>query len=226
MDRNEAGKTIYIAKYIASGIIPPGTESEALVAKEWDTLAEELKEEYRQTGEAFYNKLVQPFEGRIIKVENLKIEQVMTAEQLRYCVQMTNKHLEYRHTEEFLPLILEQAFRNLQNKEQNSLLKLKRFQDDILTFLRAIALVADSVGNAATHKEKSARMRGLIAQIESAIQKVRNGYEDLLTRYWYDKPDLFRSDYPVLQYIQKSRQLEEELKALKEGRTPEFTDGF
>jgi hypothetical protein len=226
MDRNEGGKTIYIAKYIASGIVPSGADTEALIAQEWDTLCEELKEEYRQTAETFYNKLVEPFEGRIVKVENQKIEQVMTAEQLRYCVQMTNKHLEYRHTEEFLPLILEQAFRNLQNKEQNSLLKLKRFQDDILTFLRAIALVADSVGNAATHREKNSRMRGLIGQIESAIQKVRDGYEDLLTRYWYDKPDLFRSDYPVLQYIQKSRQLEEELKALKEGKTPDSYDSF
>ncbi|MBL1176935.1 hypothetical protein [Pantanalinema sp. GBBB05] len=86
-------------------------------------------------------------------------------------------------------------------------------RSDTLTYLRAISLMIDSAGNAGTHREKDATLRAVIRLTESAIAKLR----DSLKRFgsnWHN-PDIFASDYPVMDYIKRIRELESENKALK-----------
>lgn len=87
----------------------------------------------------------------------------------------------------------------------------KAFRDDMLTWLRAMSINVDMVGNAGTHQEKAARLRGLSEVIESVIHKIQNwkvefGYK------WYDRDDIFKSDYPVREFVQRIHELERELK--------------
>lgn len=90
----------------------------------------------------------------------------------------------------------------------------KSIQDEMTTWLGALRIVAEMVGNGGTHAEKNARLRGLTEVIESALSKmqekrVQAGYD------WYDWSDVFKGDYPVREYIQSIHKLEDEIKQLK-----------
>ena len=216
MDRNTAGKTIHDARYMASGLIPPSDDPGDFASNVWDVLSEEVKEGYRVAGVALAEKLFEELNGGVFRVDDGKIRTIMSTEELAEIFKAAGKHTHYAYPEnEHLLDVVERAIYILERDKDNQVLKLKRFQDDILTYLRAVALVADTVGNAGTHKEKDARLRGLISQIESAIQRIRDGYEYLLTSCHGGTPDLFRSDFPIQQYIKKCRELESEIKFLK-----------
>lgn len=96
----------------------------------------------------------------------------------------------------------------------NSVSGQKNFQNDMVTHLKAISLVVDMIGNASTHAEKGARLRGLSELIETTIRKLQEkrvefGYS------WYGWDDVFASDYPVRHYIDQIRQLEREKQELQ-----------
>lgn len=235
MDRNTGGKIIHNTRYITSGLIPNDVDPNAFASGVWDAIGGETREFYRLAFDAVHEKLMSEWDGNIIKTEILqtdggtayrKTEPIMTDEELETIIEVLNEHSQYYNPKnERLVNVVKSAVYRLEQKEKNQVLKFKAFQDDILTYLRAIALVADTVGNADTHKEKNARMRGLLAQIESAIQVVRDGAEYLLTGYYTGMPDLFRSNYPVQQYINRCRELENEIKFLK-GDSSSTDDGI
>lgn len=215
MDREIGGKLIHAA-WVDSKIIPDGISTGDI----WDTLTEEAKERYRVAADAFSSEFLKNLEGRVIKIIDGQITQVMTNEQLNITRRKLAKHTKLWNADrEYFPDLVRSAVESLEHKEQKQIQRLKRFQDDSLTYLRALSLIATSVGNAGTHSEKNARLRGMISLIESAIQSVRDGYEDLLTREWAANPDLFRSDYPVRSYIEKINQLQDEIKSLKTNTT-------
>jgi len=91
----------------------------------------------------------------------------------------------------------------------------KRLVDDMLIYLRALVIITEMVGNAGTHAEKAARLRGLVEALESSIERVQKEQFSIVERWWHSTPDLFRSDYPVREYRQRIYQLEEELNRFK-----------
>lgn len=92
--------------------------------------------------------------------------------------------------------------------------QLDSFQEDVRVLLRAIALQVETFCNAGTHREKNVLASGIIRLIETALQRVadsRNKLED----YWWERPDVFRADYPVRRYQQRIKELEEKLKGFE-----------
>lgn len=97
----------------------------------------------------------------------------------------------------------------------NALATTKSFRDDMLTWLRAMSLVGEMAGNAGTHAEKNARLRGMVELIESAIQKIQNQRMEFNYRWW-NHEDIFKSDYPVRQFVDRIHELERENESLKQ----------
>lgn len=114
---------------------------------------------------------------------------------------------------------LRSILRDYEERAARATQLLADMRSDTLTYLRAISLMIDSAGNAGTHREKDATLRAVIRLMESAIAKLR----DSLKRFgsnWHN-PDIFASDYPVMDYIKRIRELEAENKQLKgEADTP------
>jgi len=105
--------------------------------------------------------------------------------------------------------------REYEDKAVRALSDVKQVRDDMLTFFRALALVLNMTGNAGTHAEKAARLRGAIELLESAIEKLRTqNFEDLFSVYRW--PDLFRSDWPTRRLMEKIYDLEARNKELEE----------
>jgi len=109
-----------------------------------------------------------------------------------------------------LDLQINEVIRHYQDIATDSLAGSKSFRDDMLTYMRALAMITEMAANAATHAEKNARLRGMIELIESTIQKLRDMEFNFQSCHWR-KPDVFRSDYPVLQYIRRIHELEHQI---------------
>lgn len=93
------------------------------------------------------------------------------------------------------------------------------FRQDVLTYFRALVLLVESVANAFTHAEKAARLRGLVELLETAIDRVRKERLDFaFTRF--GGPDLWRSDFPVREFVRRIRELEEKLAAAEGAKGP------
>lgn len=107
----------------------------------------------------------------------------------------------------------------LRSRYKKQLEEFQSFQSDVICYLRALALTVESTANGGTHAEKDARFRGVIALLETSIDRVRKSHSDFVSSHYWNQPDLFRSDYPVRPLLDKLRQQEAEIKALK-GESP------
>lgn len=89
------------------------------------------------------------------------------------------------------------------HKAVESLGQAKAFRDDVLIWLRAMSICVTMVGNAHTHKEKAARLRGLVEVIEGRCAKLREMSFDIAFASGGRWPfeDVFASDYPSRYYI-------------------------
>lgn len=116
-----------------------------------------------------------------------------------------------------LPERVEYIIRRYRDLATNELAGIKAVRDDMLVWLRAMAMIVDMAGNAATHQEKNARLRGIVELIETTLQKLSEQEFNFQSSYWH-MPDLFRSDYPTLEYVRRIRELESELKEARIGR--------
>lgn len=92
----------------------------------------------------------------------------------------------------------------------------KNSRDNTITWLRAMGLVVDMAGNAGTHQEKNARLRGVAEAVESAITHLQNVRVDFYNSYWRDHEDIFKTDYPVREYIHRIHELEDQVKQLQQ----------
>lgn len=90
----------------------------------------------------------------------------------------------------------------------------KHFRDEMLTFVKAWAMIVDMAANASTHTEKNARLRGMLELLESAARKLYDLKFGVDTS-WFRHEDVFASDYPTLHYVRRIHELEDELKRLK-----------
>lgn len=86
------------------------------------------------------------------------------------------------------------------------------FREDLITHLRALVIVGEGALSAGTHREKDARLRGLISVVDAGIDRLRE-YRFKSERSWH-WPDVFRSDYPVRRYIDRIRELEQQVEQL------------
>lgn len=106
------------------------------------------------------------------------------------------------------------------DEHKSALARYKRLVDDLTTYLRACVLVAEGVGKGGTHHIKEIRLESLIEQIETVIQKLRDEQSHSADRWWRSAPDLFRNEYPVLEYIHRARRAEEEAQQLRDKYEP------
>lgn len=104
--------------------------------------------------------------------------------------------------------------REYEDKTTKAYSDVKHVRDDMLTFFRALALVLNMTGEAATHAEKNARLRGAIELLETAIEKLRHqNLESLFDIYRW--PDLFRSEWPTRRLMERIRDLERQVKDMQ-----------
>lgn len=108
-----------------------------------------------------------------------------------------------------------------ERQAENAIASGKAIVEDMCVYLRSFAMILDMVGNASTHREKDARLRGCVEMVESAIQALRNEKERVTDLNWYGHPDIFRSDYPVREHKRRIYELENEVKRLKKQYEPE-----
>lgn len=102
------------------------------------------------------------------------------------------------------------------NSAERALQDAKDFRDEVLTYFAGLRIVADSITSASTHSEKNARMRGLIEVLESSSEKLRKLHFELtLGPPW---PDVFHSDYPTRQFVERIRELEGKVKVYESER--------
>lgn len=87
----------------------------------------------------------------------------------------------------------------------------KSLLDDCTVYFRSVVMLAESVGMAETHAEKSARLRGLVQLLESAIVKLRNSQGDELMHNW-QYFDFNISDYPYRAVLRNLQQENQEMK--------------
>lgn len=105
---------------------------------------------------------------------------------------------------------------NYQHSAERALLDAAAFRDHAVTWIAALRIVADSVAKASTHREKDARLRGLIEVMESASEKLcLMRFEFTTSSTW---PDVFRSDFPTRHFVERIRQLEAQVKTYEAER--------
>jgi len=110
--------------------------------------------------------------------------------------------------------LVKSILREYEDKTTKAYSDVKHFRDDMLTYFRAMALILTMTGEAATHAEKNARLRGAIELIESAVEKLRHEHlENLFSIYRW--PDLFRSDWPTRRLMERIHDLEQQVKELR-----------
>jgi len=97
----------------------------------------------------------------------------------------------------------------------NAVKDMKSMLDNVIAHLRAMEIVAESVSDAGTHKEKDARLRGMIDVIGRAIQRATEFSYDFGHRHWPTYRDLFKSDFPTRELMQELHNKDAEIKRLQ-----------
>lgn len=115
------------------------------------------------------------------------------------------------------------VLRTYEDKAVSALRDTKRFRDDMHSYFRALVIVLEMTGQASTHAEKGARLRGAIELLEQMIERLRrNDLETVFSHsHWRDA---FASDWPTRRLMDRVHELEAEVKELKEPLAPQ-TDG-
>lgn len=104
--------------------------------------------------------------------------------------------------------------RGYSEKTASAISESKQIVDDVVTYFRAVTIIAESIGNASTHAEKGARLRGLIEMLESAITSLRKVEFGISSRN-YGYIDLFRSNFPMAHYLEQIHTLQYEKEELQ-----------
>ena len=111
---------------------------------------------------------------------------------------------------------LKQVITHYQNGATRTVANVDQFRQDLLIQFRAFGLVVDMAGNASTHSEKNARLRGLAEMIATSVQQLREFKLDNFEVSLWSFPDLFRTDFPTRSYVQRIHTLEDEITTLRQ----------
>jgi hypothetical protein len=104
--------------------------------------------------------------------------------------------------------------RHYEDKATSAISNTKQFRDDMLTYFRALIIVLDMTGNASTHAEKAARLRGAIELLERMVEQLRRRDLEIMFSHFQWR-DAFASDWPTRRMQERINDLESELAALK-----------
>lgn len=134
-------------------------------------------------------------------------------QQLEAIKKLVNQHEDQlgRYYAMDLPTATQKMLELYEHTSTDALAGVKAFRDDAVSWLRALSMVAEMVGNGGTHAEKAARLRGMVEMIETIIGKLRDQQFDFNSQY-YRWPDLFHSDYPVRRYMERAHDAERQAK--------------
>lgn len=105
--------------------------------------------------------------------------------------------------------------RHYEDKATDALSNTKQFRDDMLTYFRALIIVLDMTGNASTHAEKGARLRGAIELLEHMVGQLRRKDLEIMFSHFQWR-DAFASDWPTRRLTDRIHELEAEISALKQ----------
>lgn len=97
----------------------------------------------------------------------------------------------------------------------NAVREMKSLLENLISHLRGMEIVVDMVGNASTHTEKNARLRGLGEVIQTAIRRATEFSYDFSWKHWGNYNDLFKSDFPMRDVMRKLNEKDAEIKRLK-----------
>jgi hypothetical protein len=101
-----------------------------------------------------------------------------------------------------------------EEKATSALSNTKQFRDDMLTYFRALIIVLDMTGNASTHAEKGARLRGAIELLEHMVARLRRKDLEIMFSHFQWR-DAFASDWPTRRLTDRIHELEAENATLK-----------
>lgn len=119
-----------------------------------------------------------------------------------------DRNRSYRGTDDILK-VLDSVLEHKHSKVVDTINSARLFQEDVLSFLRAFSLILETIGDGHTHREKEARLRGLICLVETAAKRLRERQmSDLEGLSYRMLDDVFRSDFPVRHYVDKARESE------------------
>ncbi len=123
----------------------------------------------------------------------------------------------FHHSAELVSELVHRVLEHKREMVTSTVARSREFQQDVLTFLRAFELMLETVAGASTHGEKAARLRGLMELVGTAARKVREKQFSETQMWSYAlSDDVFRSDYPVRHFIDKSREAERKVKILED----------
>ena len=141
-----------------------------------------------------------------------KIEAIVDAE---------SQEMNHWYATKDLPARVADVIRHHKDMAVNQMTGAQSFRDDVVVWLRALAMNLEMTGNAGTHAEKAARLRGALELIESLIGKLHQLRFDFQWSHWQTQ-DLFKSDYPTRHYLERIHELERELKQSQEAQEGKF----
>lgn len=129
-------------------------------------------------------------------------------------------HVHYDRLGEQLASVL-QGYENIAS---NALAGAENVRDDMLTYLRSVVFVLETVvGEHLNHSQKNERIRGTIAVLEKHIHSLREEKFDFEQSTWRRNPDLFRWNERERHLREKVKTLQEQLRQAEvENDVPEF----
>ncbi len=108
----------------------------------------------------------------------------------------------------------ERILKQYEHKTAQALRNAQSFRDKALLHFRALSMCLEMTGNAQTHGEKNARLRGALEVIEATIEKLeREDFDlrDFCTWHGLENGFIFRSDYPVRSLLTQIEELKAQL---------------
>lgn len=129
---------------------------------------------------------------------------------------LVNREKETRHHYSSRSILekLEYQISEEERQTRAALAEKRQMIEDALVYFRSVVMIAESIGMAGTHAEKSARLRGLIELLNSAITKLRNQQQESLLNNW-DSFHWGYSDYPYRRILEKFNDMYRENKGMK-----------
>lgn len=92
----------------------------------------------------------------------------------------------------------------------------KEIVEDTVSFIKAIQLVVETIGNSGTHVEKAARVRGCVELLNTILTRLRKEQENDLFAFGRDMFTWNHSTYPYQSILQKYDELKRENEVLKQ----------
>jgi hypothetical protein len=158
-------------------------------------------------------EVVVPVKGRV----RLTIEQVLALFKVQEYIEGHEKNLSFHYSAD-MEIRVRSVVERYHDLAVTQLREAKAFRDDMITWLRAIAIVAQQTASAGTHHEKDVAFRGLIATVNGAISKLRQEEFGIKPgqRSWFPYHDVFEADYPTRKLLDRIHELERQVKELSE----------